>query len=193
MICSLRGRVKKNEAPFITLDVQGVGYAVQCTTSFFDDVKEGEEAEVHTFTFVREDRLELFGFASANERKLFTHFLAIAGIGPRTALQLCSVPMVVLAHAVENEDTRTLSNLKGIGKKMAEKLLVELASLAEKGVLISSGPVSSSDLPAEVDHDALEALTNLGYDRRSVLRKLKEIPSDVGTTEGRVKHVLQAL
>jgi holliday junction DNA helicase RuvA len=193
MISSLRGTIRKNEHPCVTLDVQGVGYAVQCTESFFEQAKEGEEAEVHTYTFVREDRLELFGFASANERKLFTHFLGIPGIGPRTALQLCSVPMVVLGHAVENEDTRALSNLKGIGKKMAEKLLVELTSLAEKGVLVSSGSIDSSAFPAEVDHDALEALTNLGYDRRSVLRRLKEVPGDIETTEERVKHVLQTL
>lgn len=192
MISSLRGTITKHEVPFVTLEVQGVGYHVQCTTSFYETAREGSEAHIHTFTFVREDRLELFGFASQNERKLFTHFLSISGIGPRTALQLCSVPMSVLAHAVENEDTRSLSSLKGIGKKMAEKLLIELASLAEKGVLVAT-PGESSVLPAEVDADALEALTNLGYDRRSVLKSLKEVPGDIESTEGRVKHVLQVL
>ncbi len=192
MISSLRGTITKHEAPQATVDVQGVGYAVQCTMNLWENLKEGEESHVHIYTLVREDRLELFGFSSENERTLFTNFLSIAGVGPRTALNLSSVPMNVLAHAVEHEDTRALSNLKGIGKKMAEKLLVELQSLAEKGVLVASSS-SSESLPAEVDEDALEALANLGYDRRSVLRKLRDVPKDVTTTEGRVKHVLQAL
>jgi holliday junction DNA helicase RuvA len=192
MISFLRGTVTKHEIPFVTLDVRGVGYQVQCTTSFWEVVREGSEAQIHTFTFVREDRLELFGFETPAARKLFTHFLGVPGIGPRMALQLCSVPLSLLVHAVENEDTRSLSTLKGVGKKMAEKLLVELQSLAEKGILAAT-PGDSSVLPAEVDADALEALTNLGYDRRSVLRKLREVPKDVDTTEGRVKRVLQTL
>ena len=191
MICILRGITSKNELPMLTVDVGGVGYEVQCTTSLWENVKEGEEARVHTYTFVREDRLELFGFKSDTERKLFTHFLSIPGIGPRTALQLCSVPMGVLIRAVETNDTRALSSLKGIGKKMAEKLLLELQSLVEKGVL--TGASSSDDTEAGiVDEDALEALTNLGYDRRSILKSLREVKG-VRTTEERVKKVLQTL
>jgi holliday junction DNA helicase RuvA len=192
MISSLRGIITKHEIPFVTFDVQGVGYHVQCTANFWETAQEGSEACVHTFTFVREDRLELFGFSSSNERKLFTHFLSIPGIGPRTALLLCSVPINVLVHAVVNEDTRALSNLKGIGKKMAEKLLVELQSLAEKGVLDATSS-DVSGIPAEVDEDAAEALANLGYDRRSIVSKLKKVPKDLASTEDRVKYVLQAL
>ncbi len=192
MISSLKGTVTKHELPLITIDVQGVGYEVQCTQGLWEKLEEGSEAQIFIYTFVREDRLELFGFASQSEKKLFTHFLSVPGVGPRMALNVCSVPMNVLAHAVEHEDTRSLSNLKGVGKKMAEKLLLELQSLAEKGVLVSSESGSSA-IPAEVDEDALEALANLGYDRRSVLKKLKEVPGDVETTEERVKHVLQVL
>jgi Holliday junction resolvasome RuvABC DNA-binding subunit len=83
-----------------------------------------------------------------------------------------------------------LSALKGIGKKMAEKLLVELQSLAEKGILRSSAEAGSS---LAIDADALEALRSLGYDERTVLACLRDVPKDVKTTEGRVKHVLQSL
>jgi len=191
MISSLRGIVTKNEVPWVTVDVGGVGYSVQCTTGFWEEVKEGAEAHVHTYTFVREDRLELFGFGSLRARKLFIHALDIPGVGPRTALNLSSIPMNVLLHAVENEDARTLSAVKGIGKKMAEKLLVELQSLAEKGILVAEAGASHG--AGALDEDVLEALTNLGYDRRAVLRKLREIPADVRTTEERVKLVLQTL
>jgi len=192
MISSLRGVILKHDVPWITVDVSGVGYAVQCTSSLYENVAEGSEAQLFTYTFVREDRLELFGFASPAERKLFTYTLDIPGVGPRTALQICSVPMNILLHAVENEDARTLSSLKGIGKKMAEKLLVELQSLAEKGIIVTSGDTQGS-VSAALDEDVLEALAHLGYDRKAILRKLREIPSDVKSTEEKVKLVLQAL
>jgi holliday junction DNA helicase RuvA len=191
MICILRGIISKNELPMLTVDVGGVGYEVQCTNGLWENAKEGEEMRVHTYTFVREDRLELFGFQSDNERKLFTHFLSIPGIGPRTALLLCGVPMGVLMRAVETNDTRALSSLKGIGKKMSEKLLLELQALVEKGV-ITGGSSNDDSGVGIVDEDALEALTNLGYDRRSILKSLREVKG-VKTTEERVKRVLQTL
>ena len=192
MIRSLRGIVRKGEVPVITLEVQGVGYEIACALPLWEVLQEGGSAHIHTYTFVREDRLELFGFRSDVDRKLFCHFLSVPGVGPRTALQLCGVPTSVLAHAVEAQDARCLSALKGIGKKMAEKLLVELQSLVEKGILL---PVSSDGAVAagDIDHDALEALTNLGYDQRSMLLHLRKLPKDLRTTEERVKHALQTL
>ena len=168
-----------------------MGYEVQCTNDVWEKAKEGEEMILHTYTFVREDRLDLFGFADARERKLFTHFLAVAGVGPRIALQLCSVPANILCHAVDNDDTRALSSLKGIGKKMAEKLLLELQSMMEKGVLVPSSGTKGA-VASAIDEDALEALTNLGYDRRSMMQRLQEV-KDAKTTEERVKRVLQML
>ena len=108
------------------------------------------------------------------------------------ALQLAGLSTDLLARAVEQQDARTLSNLKGVGKKTAEKILVELKSLSEKGLLVASAS-GGSTVPAEVDDDALEALVNLGYDRRSILERLRETPEDIETTEERVKYVLQTL
>ena len=192
MIRSLRGRVHKSEIPLVTLDVAGVGYEVQCAMPLWEKLAEGEEAHVYTFTFVREDRLELFGFAAEADRKLFCHFLGVPGVGPRTALQLCGVPMGVLTHAVKMQDARSLSSLKGIGKKMAEKLLVELQTFVEKGILLPAERWEEG-IAGGIDADALEALTNLGYDSRSILERLRRLPKTVRTTEERVKHVLQTL
>ena len=189
MIRSLHGKIGKREAPFMTIDVSGVGYEVQCTDSLFEFASEGEEAIVQIYTFVREDRLELFGFRTDIERQLFVNFLSIPGVGPRTALQLCAVPVNVLYHAVEHQDARSLSAIKGVGKKMAEKLLVELASLAEKGILVES---SGDPKVGLVDEDALEALANLGYDKKTIIKRLQEV-SEAKTTEERVKKVLQSL
>lgn len=191
MIRSLRGTVRKGELPFVTLEIGGVGYEVQCTLPLWEKLTEGEQALISIYTFVREDRLELFGFLSESDRKLFCHFLSVPGIGPRTALQLCGVPNTVLARAVETQDARALSSLKGVGKKMAEKLLVELQALVEKGVLCPS--VGEGGGEGIIDHDALEALTNLGYDERSILTHLRRLPKGLRSTEERVKHVLQTL
>ena len=189
MIRSLRGKIGKREAPFMTIDVSGVGYEVQCTDNLFELAIEGEELVIEIYTLVREDRLDLFGFKNNLERKLFVNFLSIPGVGPRTALQLCSVPVNVLYHAVEHQDARSLSSIKGVGKKMSEKLLVELSSLAEKGILAES---SSDPKIGLVDEDALEALANLGYDKKTIIKRLQEV-GDVDTTEERVKKVLQSL
>src|SRR3989344_5212544 len=194
MIRSLHGTVRKQEIPFVILEVGGVGYDVQCTLPLWEKLEEGKETKLSLFTFVREDRLELFGFPSESERKLFCHFLSVPGIGPRTALQLCGVPSSVLTRAVETQDARSLSSLKGVGKKMAEKLLVELQSLVEKGILRSTkGKGEGGGEDGVIDHDALEALTNLGYDERSILTHLRKLPRGLKSTEERVKHVLQTL
>jgi len=193
MIRSLQGTVRKQEIPFVILEVGGIGYDVQCTLPLWEKLEEGKETKLSLFTFVREDRLELFGFPSEVERRLFSHFLSVPGIGPRTALQLCGVPGSILARAVETEDARVLSSLKGIGKKMAEKLLVELQALVEKGVIREGKGDGGSEGEGVIDHDALEALTNLGYDERSVLTSLRKLPRGLQSTEERVKHVLQTL
>lgn len=192
MISSLRGTIAKHEVPWVTVDVGGVGYAVQCVLGLWEALQEGKEAHLHIFTLVREDRLELFGFSSIPERTLFLRFLDIAGVGPRTALNLASVPAGILYHAAENNDARALSALKGIGKKMAEKLLVELKALVEKGILVASG-ASGSGNSDPMDEDVIEALANLGYDRRIIMKKLRELPKEAETTEERVKGLLQVL
>lgn len=191
MISQLRGIVTKHEVPVLTVDVAGVGYEVQCVLPLWERLSDGEEVCIHIFTYVREDRLDLYGFSSAAERKLFLHFLNISGVGPKMALQLAAVPPSVLAGIVAHEDTRLLSSLKGVGKKMAEKLLLELSSLEEKGIL-DTAAASTGGIPGSVDEDALEALVNLGYDRRMITRKLAEMP-EVTTTEERVKAVLRSL
>ena len=184
--------IRKGDVPFVTLDVQGVGYEVCCTLPLWETAREGDEALLHTYTFVREDRLELFGFGTEAERRLFCHFLSVPGIGPRTAMQLCGVSASTLARAVTEQDARVLASLKGIGKKMAEKLLLELQSLMEKGILTAT-PGMEGGGESGVDHDALEALAKLGYDERSMMARLRKLPKNLRTTEERVKHVLQTL
>lgn len=177
------------------VDVQGTGYGVSVPASFWDEVQEGQITLLWTHTYVREDRLELFGFPDRAGVTLFEEFLKMPGIGPKTALELCAVPRPLLQQAVAEQDERLLRTVKGIGQKSAEKLLLELKSLFEKRPDLFGSPAGQADAPArhEFDQDAVAALASLGYDRQTILRALRDLPPDVATTEERVATALRSL
>ncbi len=177
----------------VSVDVQGVGYAVSVPLDVWDHLQEGEQTMLWVSTYVREDRFDLYGFADRAGRTLFEEFLKISGIGPRMGLELCSVPRSLLLQAVKQEDARMLSSVKGVGKKTAEKLLVELRSLVERKPDILGTPETGSISRHEFDQDAVSALTSLGYDSNRVFQILKELPTDISTTEDRVAAALRAL
>lgn len=192
MIYALTGTVHKLDIPQISVNVSGVSYLVTVPYPLWDNLREGAEATVTIYTHVREDRLDLFGFANAADRSLFVELLNLSGIGPKTALELCSLPQGMLMGAVQEEDVAALTEIKGIGKKTAEKLLVDLKSLLEKHpewiVLPTKG-----EKPAAFDSDAISALTSLGYDQATVVDALKRVPPTLKKTEERVAAALRSL
>lgn len=192
MIAHLRGPIHKLDHGEVTVDVNGVGYRVSVPTSVWEDLKEAETRMLWIATYIREDRFDLFGFADRNGRTLFEAFLNIPGVGPRIALELCSVPRDLLLLAITKEDTKLLSTVKGVGKKTAETLLVELRQLAEKkpDLLRTEG---TGPMPSAFDQDAVAALTGLGYDVSSAMRALRELPKNLKTTEERVAAALRSL
>lgn len=161
MIASLKGIVQSKRPERLIVDVNGVGYHVNIPLCSFGEIPEqGNPVFLHTYTHVREDALQLFGFASEDERSVFTTLLGISGIGPKLALAILSgMPVQRFVAAVHNEDISLLSTIPGLGKKTAARLVLEL-----KGKLPSLGkdgtPVSLKHSAAE---DAISALVNLGY------------------------------
>ena len=145
-------------------------------------------------TYIREDRFDLFGFLDRAGRSLFEELIKIQGIGPRLALELCAVPRSMLMSAIHTQDASLLTSIKGIGKKTAEKLLIELRSLIEKHPAIF-GEGNGPDLsPAsQYDRDAIAALSSLGYDTQTILQTLKDIPSGLQSTEERVAAALRSM
>ena len=141
---------------------------------------------------MREDRLDLFGFLSSQERTLFAELIGLSGVGPKLALELCGWPRETLAQAVMTQDAESLSQIKGVGKKTAQRLLVDLKSLMEKHpdalVTASGGAYSPS-----IDSDALAALISLGYAQAEALESLKRLPKDIERTEERVSLALRSL
>jgi len=192
MISLLRGIITKGLPGELIVDVSGVGYAVAVPLNVWEEAKEGHELELHTVTYVREDRLELYGFLDVASKALFSSSITLAGIGPKLGLELCSVPRHLLLTSIGQQDVRLLTSIKGVGKKTAEKLLVDLRSLVERQPDIFRG-AEGTTTSSEYDQDALDALTALGYNTATILKSLKELSPDIKTSEERVAAALRSL
>jgi Holliday junction DNA helicase RuvA len=188
MIGRLNGQLAKKNPPQVLVDVAGVGYEVDVPMSTFYNLPElGHPVSLLTHFVVREDAQLLFGFLSAGERDAFRTLIKISGIGPRMALALLSgLSVDELSRAVASQDTARLTKVPGIGKKTAERLLLEL-----KGKLVEALPTSSAGATPN-QSDILQALLALGYNDREASAALKALPPDVGVSEG-IKQALKAL
>ena len=195
MITRLQGTIERLSPAKALVDVHGVGYGVSVPVDTWEHVQDGSEGTLWISTYVREDRLDLYGFAGRLTLNLFELLIAQSGIGPKVGLELCAVPRELLLRAVQENDADLLSSsVKGIGKKRAEKLLVELKSLMEKQPeLFRSSDSLNGAMANQFDQDTIAALANLGYDTQTILHVLKELPAELSTTEERVTAALRAL
>lgn len=194
MLYSLTGTVRRLASPHITVDVNGVGYLVTVTAPVWQHIVDGSKTTILLHSYIREDRFDLYGFLTEADRTLFVELLGFNGVGPKTALEMCSIPKQIILQAVAEEDASVLTQIKGIGKKTAEKLLVDLKSLKERRPeqleTDTDTPLPSS---GNADMDAVEALTTLGYDRATALKAVKKVPANVKRTEDRVTAALRSL
>jgi holliday junction DNA helicase RuvA len=188
MIGRLCGTLAAKNPPQILLDVQGVGYEVDVPMSTFYNLPAlGERVSLLTHFVVREDAQLLYGFLTAEERATFRQVLKISGVGPRTALSILSgLSVAELATAVAQQQAGRLQKVPGIGKKTAERLLLEL-----KGKL---GPELGAPAPLANDAqgDIVQALVALGYNEREAAAALRALPPEVGVSDG-IKLALKAL
>lgn len=177
MIVRLSGLLLDVSPPSVVIDVNGVGYQVEVPMSVFDHLPAiGESVVVLTEMIVREDSQTLYGFQSASDRQLFRDLLKVSGVGPRLALGILSgVSGSDFALMVEAGDAQALTRLPGIGKKTAERLIVEMrGKLAGVGVDTGHGSVGGNDAVAE----ARAALTALGYSQSEALKMVRQASAD---------------
>lgn len=177
MIVRLSGLLLDVSPPSVVIDVTGVGYQVEVPMSVFDQLPAiGEPVVVLTEMIVREDSQTLYGFQSASDRQLFRDLLKVSGVGPRLALGILSgVSGSDFALMVEAGDAQALTRLPGIGKKTAERLIVEMrGKLAGVGMDTSHGGVGGNDAAAE----ARAALTALGYSQSEALKMVRQASAD---------------
>ena len=188
MIGRLTGVLVEKNPPQILLDVQGVAYEVDVPMSTFYNLPAlGERLTLLTHLVVREDAHLLYGFASGPERATFRQLIRIAGIGPRTALAILSgLSVSELAQAVSRQDAARLVKVPGIGKKTAERLLLELKDK------LAPDLAGSATVASDAQADIVQALLALGYSEREAGAALKNLPPDIAVAEG-IKLALRAL
>lgn len=193
MIAHLHGTVKKHLGGELTVDIHDVGYRVMTPPNVWDQIEDGALVRLWISTYVREDRLALFGFLEERMRTLFEKLLERPGIGPRLALELCGCPSHLLAQAIAG-DAEILHMVKGVGKKSAEKLVIELKSLASKHPELFVHPNGlPQQYPSAGDDDAVAALKELGFDQGAILQALAKLPKHLRTPEERLTAALRSL
>jgi len=193
MIGSLRGRITSKSPPQLTVEVGGVGYEVEAPMStFFQLPALGAEVSLLTHLVVREDAHVLYGFASEAERRLFRSLIKVSGVGPKIALALLSgISVAAFAQCVQNQDVTTLTRIPGVGRKTAERLIVEmrdrLAAAEEGGVAPASAAAGGRP-----ETEAFDALVALGYRPAEATRLLKSVAPGTHSTEELIRRALKS-
>jgi len=194
----LRGVLRDKQPPSLMIEVQGVGYEVEAPmTTFYDLPAVGETVTLFTHLAVREDAHTLYGFSKQSDRKLFRALIKVNGVGAKLALTILSgMDATLFAHCVQAGDTASLVKLPGVGKKTAERLVVEMRDrLADWEVPAVGGPGSAAaprpDAANPVE-EAVSALVALGYKPQEASRMVRAIDSSDLSTEDIIRAALQA-
>lgn len=183
MIRSLRGRVIEKDIAWVLFEVAGVGYQVYVPSSVLSNIAWDEDTFLYIHDHPREDNHDLFGFTSATDLRFFEQLLGISGVGPKVAMTIMSIGAVeTVRRAIMSGDLTTLTSVSGVGKKTAQKIILEL-----KGQLVDTDDAS------DVDHDVIEGLKALGYSAVQARDALKHVPLETTATGERIRQALRIL
>jgi Holliday junction DNA helicase RuvA len=183
MIGSLRGRVIDLAPPWALIEVQGIGYRVCASSNTLAGLRTGEEVFVYTHDVVREDARDLYGFTSLEDLRLFERMISVSGVGPKVALAMSSIGSAeTLKRAIMSGDLSTLTSAPGVGKKIAQKIILEL-----KGQIVDTDGITGPD------REAIDALVSLGYSATQARDALKLVPADISDISDRVREALRML
>ncbi len=192
MIGRITGTLLEKNPPQLLVDANGVGYEIFVPMStFFNLPRIGEKVSLFTHMVVREDAQLLYGFGSDAERAAFRTLLKVSGVGPKVGLAVLSgLSVNDLATAVTMQETGRLTNIPGIGKKTAERLLLELKDKFKVDPRLAVGGVEAAKPTA--NEDVLNALLGLGYSEKEAIVAVKQLPADVGVSDG-IRLALKSL
>lgn len=198
MIGRLQGTLLEKQPPTLLLDVQGVGYELEASMSTFYHLPEcGENIVLHTHLVVREDAQLLYGFYSLSERFMFRSLIKISGVGPKLALTILSgMSAEDFTRCIVEEDSKSLTKLPGVGKKTAERLVIELKDRLQKedAISLSGGSGSSAGkIERQVSpvNDAVSALISLGYKAQQASQMVRDLDVEDKSTEEIIRAALQ--
>jgi Holliday junction DNA helicase RuvA len=197
MIGRIAGQLIEKQPPFILVDVNGVGYEIEAPASTLASLPDlGEQVILHTHLIVREDAQVLCGFITEQERQLFRHLIKVNSVGAKLALGILSGMNVDrFVHCVHDKDTAALTKLPGVGKKTAERLIIEMRDrLKDMDIaVVSIATPGLTTIPAENDvmQDAISALVSLGYKPQEASRLLQHVEVQGQTSEAIIKSALK--
>lgn len=189
MIGRIKGKLLDKSPPIILVDCQGVGYELEVPmTTFYELPEIGNDVTLLTHFIVREDAQLLFGFGSEQERKIFKQLIKVNGIGPKVALSILSgISLNELMKAINHSESDLLVKIPGIGKKTADRLVLELKDKF-KDIPSSS---STSEMPSQLD-DIQNALIGLGYSQKDATTIVRELPDEISVNDG-IRQALKML
>lgn len=195
MIGRLAGRLVRKEPPSLLVDVGGVGYELEAPMSTFYDLPAvGEPVTLYTHLVVREDAHLLYGFSRESQRQLFRSLLKVNGVGPRVALAVLSgLSEQELLLCLAHEDIARLTKVPGIGRKTAERLVIELRDKVDLHTLPATGAARPAPAPADPAQEAMSALIALGYKPAEASRAVSGVPQDGARSEDIIRQALKGL
>lgn len=183
MLATIKGKISDIFQDFFIIENNGLGYKIKSHVQTFINLAVGHEKRFYIHEHIREDAYDLYGFATMDELAFFERLLGVSGVGPKAALAVCSAaPLDTLMAKLAQGDLDWLSSQQGIGKKTAQKIILEL-----KGKLVEPGTM------ADADRELVEALTNLGYTAFQARETSKRIPEDVKGPADRLRAALKIL
>ena len=194
MIGFLRGKLVKKQPPLLMIDVKGVGYEIEAPmTTFYVLPKTGNEIEIYTHVVVRDDAHLLFGFATENERLLFRNLIKVNGVGAKMALTILSgIEANEFSQCIQNNNAERLTKLPGIGKKTAERLIIEMRDRIENipklATIQKNGNMDKRSNPAD---EAISALISLGYKPAEASKYVLAITNDGMSSEELIREALK--
>ena len=177
MIGFLKGTIQSKNANSLIIDVHDVGYQVFTPLFLIQELELNNPIALFIYTHVREDELSLFGFSRKEEKQIFLSLISVSGIGPKLALNVLSFSNGAknIIRAIENADVDFFENIKGVGKKSAQRIIVDLKS--------KIGGLKEIEFEAETDRDLLDALKGLGFDKNEIKKAVKGIKKDLPLEE----------
>lgn len=188
MLGHIRGKVLAWDAPELLLDVGGMGFDIRVATADWDVPELGSEQTLHTHLVIRDDAWVLYGFASQQHRLMFRLLIKMSKIGPATALgMMCHMSLAEMCTALRNSDIARLTSVPGIGKRSAERLVIEMKDKLAHFEDSATTPVAYQ----HAVRDACSALESLGYGVREAQRAVAEVSAEGGSSEELVQRVLQ--
>lgn len=186
MIRMLSGRLVSLFDEGVVVDVHGVGYEVFISGSTLRQLSHAQEVTLHIYSHIREDLFHLFGFLSVEERQLFVQLIGVSGVGPKSALHIVDRGVQSVVEAVRGSDVAFFQAIPRLGKKTAQKVIVDLQPKLGASVAFSLTPLDS------LRHDVHEALIGLGYDERSIQTVINDVDESMGL-EAAIKQTLKLL